>query len=77
MIIWFVVVQCCGVFFDGNDMKQQIGLIGVGLMGYGIVCNVLKYGYLFMVVEYLGNQLFDELLQGGVWIVWIVCELVV
>ncbi|WP_322027139.1 NAD(P)-dependent oxidoreductase [Burkholderia sp. BCC1977] len=47
-------------------MKQQIGLIGVGLMGHGIARNVLKHGYPLTVVEHPGNQPLDELLRGGV-----------
>lgn len=47
-------------------MKEQVGLIGVGLMGHGIARNLLRHGYQLTVTEHPGNQPLDELVAAGV-----------
>lgn len=47
-------------------MKQQIGMIGIGLMGHGIARNIARHGYPLTVLEHAGNQPLDELRAAGV-----------
>ena len=45
---------------------MTIGMIGVGMMGYGIASNLLKHGHTLSVLAHAGNQPIDDLLQQGV-----------
>ena len=47
-------------------MTQQIGMIGIGLMGHGIARNVLKHGFPLAVMDHPGNRPLDELRAAGV-----------
>ncbi|MDM0014904.1 NAD(P)-dependent oxidoreductase [Variovorax sp. J22P168] len=47
-------------------MKQNIGMVGIGLMGHGIAQNVAKHGYPLTVLEHAGNQPLDQLKAAGV-----------
>ncbi len=47
-------------------MKQNIGMIGIGMMGHGIARNIARHGYPLTVLEHAGNQPLDELLAAGV-----------
>ena len=44
---------------------QTIGMIGIGMMGYGIATNVAKRGYPLVVLEHPGNQPLDTLIAAG------------
>lgn len=46
-------------------MKEQVGIIGVGMMGHGIATNLLKQGYGLNFLEHAGNQPVDALLSAG------------
>ncbi len=46
-------------------MKQQIGMIGVGMMGHGIASNIVKHGHTLTVMEHPGNQPLDALKAAG------------
>lgn len=47
-------------------MKQNIGMIGIGMMGHGIARNIARHGYPLTVLEHAGNQPLDELRAAGV-----------
>ncbi|GGC48984.1 NAD(P)-dependent oxidoreductase [Chelatococcus reniformis] len=47
-------------------MKQQIGMVGIGLMGHGLARNIARHGYPLTVMEHPGNRPLDELLAAGV-----------
>ena len=40
---------------------ENIGLVGVGLMGHGIASNIVKHGHPLSVLEHPGNQPLDAL----------------
>lgn len=44
---------------------MRVGIIGVGLMGYGIALNVLKGGFKLVMMDHPGNQPVDDLLEMG------------
>jgi 3-hydroxyisobutyrate dehydrogenase len=44
---------------------QQIGIVGVGLMGLGIATNVLKAGWPLHFLDHPGNQPTAGLVEGG------------
>lgn len=46
-------------------MAQQIGIIGVGLMGLGIATNVQKAGWALHFLDHPGNQPTDALESAG------------
>lgn len=46
-------------------MAQQIGIIGVGLMGLGIATNVQRSGWELHILDHPGNQPTDELTAAG------------
>lgn len=45
---------------------ENIGLVGVGLMGHGIASNIVKHGHPLAVLEHPGNQPLDALKAAGV-----------
>ncbi len=45
---------------------ENIGLVGVGLMGHGIASNIVKHGHPLSVLEHPGNQPLDALNAAGV-----------
>ncbi|MGJ7490277.1 NAD(P)-dependent oxidoreductase [Variovorax sp. ZT4R33] len=45
---------------------ENIGLVGVGLMGHGIASNIVKHGHPLSVLEHPGNQPLDALKAAGV-----------
>ena len=45
---------------------ENIGLVGVGLMGHGIASNIVKHGHALSVLEHPGNQPLDALKAAGV-----------
>lgn len=45
--------------------RQQIGIVGVGLMGSGIAVNVQKAGWPLHFLDHPGNQPTDALVDGG------------
>ena len=45
---------------------ENIGLVGVGLMGHGIATNIVKHGHPLSVLEHPGNQPLDTLKAAGV-----------
>lgn len=45
---------------------ENIGLVGVGLMGHGIASNIVKHGHPLAVLEHPGNQPLDTLKAAGV-----------
>jgi 3-hydroxyisobutyrate dehydrogenase-like beta-hydroxyacid dehydrogenase len=45
--------------------KQQVGLIGAGLMGHGIALNILKHGHALGFFVHPGNQSTDDLIAAG------------
>ncbi|HEY9239222.1 MAG TPA: NAD(P)-dependent oxidoreductase [Burkholderiaceae bacterium] len=45
---------------------ENIGLVGVGLMGHGIASNIVKHGHPLSVLEHPGNQPLDTLKAAGV-----------
>lgn len=45
---------------------ENIGLVGVGLMGHGIAINIVKRGHPLSVLEHPGNQPLDTLKAAGV-----------
>lgn len=45
--------------------KQSVGIIGVGLMGYGIADNIIKSGYHLVFLDHPGNQPVEALIQQG------------
>lgn len=47
-------------------IKLVIGFIGVGLMGYGMVKNIVEKGYLFVVMVYWNCVLVEDFLVCGV-----------
>jgi 3-hydroxyisobutyrate dehydrogenase-like beta-hydroxyacid dehydrogenase len=50
---------------ETHSMKQQIGMVGIGLMGHGIASNIVKHGYPLTVLEHAGNQPLDALKAAG------------
>ena len=46
-------------------MNQQVGLIGVGIMGQGIARNLQKHGFPLTLLHHQGNQPTDDLVAGG------------
>lgn len=44
---------------------EKIGLVGVGLMGYGIAFNLLKHGWDLSFQNHEGNQPTDDLVESG------------
>jgi len=44
---------------------KKIGMIGIGLMGHGIACNIVKHGYPLTVLSHPGNQPLDLLTAAG------------
>lgn len=44
---------------------RQVGLIGVGLMGHGIACSLLRAGHHVSFLEHPGNQPVEDLLAAG------------
>lgn len=48
-----------------TDSKDNIGIIGVGLMGHGIASNILKHGYPLALLDHPGNQPLDDLIRQG------------
>lgn len=53
------------VFASLTDMKQAVGMIGIGLMGSGIANNVRKHGYALAILDHPGNQPIDALVAAG------------
>ena len=47
-------------------MKPAIGMIGIGLMGHGIACNIAEKGYRLTILDHPGNQPTDDLRAMGV-----------
>ncbi len=47
------------------DNKPAIGFIGVGLMGHGIVKNILQGGYGVTLLDHPGNRPIGDLVSGG------------
>jgi 3-hydroxyisobutyrate dehydrogenase-like beta-hydroxyacid dehydrogenase len=47
------------------DMKKNIGMVGIGMMGHGIASNILKHGHALTVLEHPGNQPLDTLMAAG------------
>lgn len=50
-------------------MQANLGLIGVGLMGFGIASNLVRKGHCLTVMAHAGNQPLDELTSHGVKVV--------
>jgi 3-hydroxyisobutyrate dehydrogenase-like beta-hydroxyacid dehydrogenase len=48
-----------------NDMKQHVGMVGIGLMGHGIASNLVKHGHALAVLDHPGNQPLDALTASG------------
>ena len=48
-----------------NKQDARIGIIGVGLMGHGIARNIQRHGYSIAILEHVGNQPLDDLLEKG------------
>ena len=46
-------------------MKQNVGMVGIGLMGHGIASNIVKHGHSLAVLEHAGNQPLDALKAAG------------
>ena len=46
-------------------MKQQVGMVGIGLMGHGIATNLVKHGHTLVMLEHAGNQSLDALKAAG------------
>jgi 3-hydroxyisobutyrate dehydrogenase-like beta-hydroxyacid dehydrogenase len=46
-------------------MKQQVGMVGIGLMGHGIATNIVKHGHALAMLEHPGNQALDTLKAAG------------
>ena len=46
-------------------MTQQLGMIGIGLMGHGIASNLLKHGHALVMLDHPGNQPVDDLKAAG------------
>lgn len=46
-------------------MKQNVGMVGIGLMGHGIASNIVKHGHALAVLEHAGNQPLDALKAAG------------
>lgn len=44
---------------------MNIGMVGIGLMGHGIACNLVKHGHALGVLQHAGNQPLDSLLAAG------------
>lgn len=44
---------------------NKIGMVGIGLMGYGIASNIIKRGYSMVLLEHAGNQPLEELRAAG------------
>jgi 3-hydroxyisobutyrate dehydrogenase-like beta-hydroxyacid dehydrogenase len=47
-------------------MTRRLGMIGIGLMGHGIACNLLRRGHRLAVLDHPGNQPLDALRRLGV-----------
>jgi 3-hydroxyisobutyrate dehydrogenase-like beta-hydroxyacid dehydrogenase len=47
------------------DMKKNIGMVGIGMMGHGIATNLVKHGHALAVLEHPGNQPLDALKAAG------------
>jgi len=45
--------------------KPTIAFIGGGLMGHGIIKNILKGGYAVTILDHPGNRPIDDLVSGG------------
>lgn len=45
---------------------ENIGLVGVGLMGHGIASSIVRHGHPLSVLEHPGNQPLDALKAAGV-----------
>ena len=45
--------------------KQRIGMIGVGMMGHGIACNIAAKGWQLAYLDHPGNQPTDDLDAAG------------
>ncbi|MEZ5870942.1 MAG: NAD(P)-dependent oxidoreductase [Nitratireductor sp.] len=45
--------------------SQQIGIVGIGLMGHGIARNILNAGWQLSCLDHPGNQPVDDLLSAG------------
>lgn len=41
--------------------KQNLGFIGVGLMGHGLARNLMKHGHRMVLLDHPGNQPIDDL----------------
>jgi 3-hydroxyisobutyrate dehydrogenase-like beta-hydroxyacid dehydrogenase len=47
-------------------MSNQVGMIGIGLMGHGIASNLVRHGHALAVLAHAGNQPLDGLMSAGV-----------
>ena len=45
--------------------RNIIGIVGVGLMGFGIATNIIKSGRSLAFLEHSGNQPTDTLIEKG------------
>lgn len=43
----------------------NIAIIGVGYMGHGIACNILKAGFALKFLDHPGNQPTDDVIAMG------------
>ncbi|WP_158907004.1 NAD(P)-dependent oxidoreductase [Burkholderia sp. L27(2015)] len=43
----------------------KVGMVGLGLMGYGIATNLLKHGHSLVLFTHPGNQPLDSLIDAG------------
>ena len=48
-----------------NEQKPHIGLIGAGMMGFGIGTSLLRNGFPLTILEHPGNQPLGPLLEAG------------
>lgn len=44
---------------------KTVGMIGIGMMGFGIATNIAKHGYQLVLLEHPGNQPLDTLITAG------------
>lgn len=50
---------------DEQEGGRAVGLIGVGIMGYGIATNLLRHGHELVFQDHPGNQPVHDLLAAG------------
>ncbi len=48
-----------------DKANKKIGMIGVGLMGHGIACNIVGKGWALQFLDHPGNQPTQDLVENG------------